>query len=52
VINNKRGVLTSPGYPESYGDELYCEYTITAPNEYLEADFQEFRLEKGKFKTH
>ncbi|XP_046392545.1 cubilin-like [Ischnura elegans] len=46
VINNKKGVLFSPGYPGLYGDDLLCTYIINTPGENLMAEFQEFKLEK------
>ncbi|XP_071443305.1 cubilin [Hetaerina americana] len=46
VIYNKRGVLTSPGYPQKYSNGLLCEYVILAPGEYILAEFQHFNLER------
>ncbi|CAH8550327.1 unnamed protein product [Dicrocoelium dendriticum] len=44
---NETGVILSPGYPESYGDEEFCNYAITVPaNKQINLTFTVARLER------
>ncbi|XP_017783006.1 PREDICTED: cubilin-like [Nicrophorus vespilloides] len=44
--DNKIRYITSPGYPEGYGNELNCQYTIKATGKYIEVEFEDFDIEK------
>ncbi|XP_019640435.1 PREDICTED: sortilin-related receptor-like [Branchiostoma belcheri] len=46
IFVDASGIITSPGYPGSYGNNEYCVYTIRAPSgNFVRLDFQEFNLE-------
>jgi len=46
VASNVSEVLTSPGYPDSYADNLNCVWNITAqPGYFVYLVFNDFRLE-------
>ena len=44
------GIITSPGYPDAYKNNLRCRYHIDSPpNDFVILSFQEpFELEGGK----
>ena len=42
VLTAREGSLTSPGYPEKYANNLYCNYTILVPGQdFVVASFVE-----------
>ncbi len=32
IINDERGIISSPGYPANYGSNLDCVWIVTPPN--------------------
>lgn len=41
--------LSSPGYPEVYGRQMYCNYTFVARKQYINIKFLDFELENCKY---
>lgn len=41
------GYIESPGYPFRYGRNLFCNYTLIAPDREIIAEFLDFSLEKS-----
>ena len=49
MLGNNTGVIYSPGFPNDYPEDMYCDWLITAPGywQYLLLNFTELQLEYG-----
>lgn len=48
-VSDRMKTLVSPGYPNLYPPELFCNYTFVAPQDkYIQIQFKEFALEKRR----
>ena len=48
LLGNNTGVIYSPGFPNNYPEDMYCDWLITAPRyHYLLLNFTELQLETG-----
>lgn len=47
VVDGKKRILSSPGYPRSYGNMLVCNYTFVAedPTKFINLNFLDFNVE-------
>ena len=48
LLGNNTGVIYSPGFPNDYPEDMYCNWLISAPQyQYPLLNFTEFQLEAG-----
>ena len=44
-MDNNNGMLESPNYPNSYGNDIFCNHLITVqPGFHITLDFHEFEV--------
>lgn len=46
---DKVNIIQSPSYPNLYTPNVFCNYTIVAPNDDIIVEFTDFQLERGKY---
>lgn len=44
----KVNIIQSPSYPNLYPPNVFCNYTIVAPDEDIIVEFTDFQLERGE----
>lgn len=49
IADKQQRRIVSPGYPNEYKNNMVCVYTIVAPNQNINIQFEDFALEKGKY---
>ncbi|XP_076628821.1 cubilin [Colletes latitarsis] len=47
-VTNTAKIIESPGYPNLYRPNSFCNYTLVAPGENIIVEFMEFQLERGR----
>ena len=44
-LSGSTGTVTSPNYPNDYPNNVYCEWTITVPEEVILLTFNDLNIE-------